>query len=350
MRLLIITQKIDESDDVLGFFTYWVRALAKKADNVDVICLAKGKYDLPKNVRVFSLGKEKGLPKFIQGVLFYFHAMPLMFRASGVFVHMAPEYVSALYPINIFLKKPIVMWYAHIKVSPVAKWAMSHVNFILTPSKESFSNDSPKVVSTGHGINTEIFKPINQKKEFDVISISRISKVKRIEVLIEAVRILVSKGKKVSVNIYGKPARLEDGEYLDQLKSLVEKYGIKDCINWPGSVSNKDASAVYQKHRIFVRMQGGGGFGKTELESMASGVPVILPTEVYKNYLGEFAEETYFLEDDADALANRIEGVLGWDEEKLSRYTKLARDLVVERHNVENVAGEIVKKIKSCAV
>ena len=59
MKLLIITQKIDKNDDLLGIYHKWVKKIAAKCESVRVICLYKGEYDLPDNVKVFSLGKEK---------------------------------------------------------------------------------------------------------------------------------------------------------------------------------------------------------------------------------------------------------------------------------------------------
>ena len=59
MKLLIITQKVDINDDILGFMHIWIKKLSEKIESLDVICLYKGKYDLPKNVKVFSLGKEE---------------------------------------------------------------------------------------------------------------------------------------------------------------------------------------------------------------------------------------------------------------------------------------------------
>ncbi|OHA88812.1 MAG: hypothetical protein A2741_00420 [Candidatus Zambryskibacteria bacterium RIFCSPHIGHO2_01_FULL_43_27] len=343
IRLLIITQKVDESDDVLGFFCYWIRELAKRADKVFVICLSKGESSLPKNVHVISLGKEKNFPKVFQAILFYYYAFKFLIRTDGVFVHMAPEYVKAIHPINFFFRRPIVMWYAHIKVSPVAKWAIDRVNYILTPSKESFEFNSDKVVATGHGINTEIFKPIERKFVGDVLTISRISKVKRIETLIESVRILAGRGTHPTVNIYGKPARPEDDEYLSELKESAENL---PNIHWQGGVPNKDAPEVYANHKIFVRMQGGGGFGKTELEAMSMGVPSIVPTSVYQRHLGKFANDLFFNEDDSEALANRIEKVLSWGKEDKDEYSKMARRLVVEKHNVENVADTVIRLLK----
>src|SRR3989344_8687589 len=59
MRLLIVTQKIDRDDDLLGFFHQWICEFARHCESVTVICLEKGEYALPANVRVLSLGKER---------------------------------------------------------------------------------------------------------------------------------------------------------------------------------------------------------------------------------------------------------------------------------------------------
>ena len=63
MRLLIITQKVDKNDPILGFFHRWIEEFAKHCQSIIVICLQKGEYNLPKNIKILSLGKEKGKKK-----------------------------------------------------------------------------------------------------------------------------------------------------------------------------------------------------------------------------------------------------------------------------------------------
>lgn len=57
-NLLIITQKVDIDDDLLGFMHGWILEFSKHCDKLTVICLQKGEYHLPENVKVLSLGKE----------------------------------------------------------------------------------------------------------------------------------------------------------------------------------------------------------------------------------------------------------------------------------------------------
>lgn len=350
MKLLIITQKIDTNDDVLGFFENWVRHLAHEFNEVKVIALAKGEYHLPNNVQVVSLGKEQGRNKLFQAIIFYRYVLQFLPWCDGVFVHMAPEYVRVLYPVNVFLRKPICMWYAHIHVSGVARWALDRVARVFSPSKESFTFQSEKIIATGHGIDVSLFKPLDNKKQNPpvIMTMSRLSKVKRLHIFIEALHILHAKYPDVSfkARIVGGPARKEDGEYEASLQQLASTYGLENHIEWYGPVKNKDTFHLYNEASLFVRMQGGGGFGKTELESMACGTPVILCTDVYNAQLGEFAHDVYFPEDDAALCAEHMKSVLGWSEEKRNEYAHLSRGIVSNGHNLEHLAKRIAKEFR----
>ena len=49
-KLLICTQAIDENNRALSFFLDWLKEFGNVCEQVTVICLYEGKYDLPKNV------------------------------------------------------------------------------------------------------------------------------------------------------------------------------------------------------------------------------------------------------------------------------------------------------------
>ena len=71
MRLLVITQKVDRNDPVLGFFHRWIEEFAKHCEKVTVICLEMREHRLPINVRVLSLGKEQNKSKLKYIFRFY---------------------------------------------------------------------------------------------------------------------------------------------------------------------------------------------------------------------------------------------------------------------------------------
>jgi glycosyltransferase involved in cell wall biosynthesis len=135
---------------------------------------------------------------------------------------------------------------------------------------------------------------------------------------------------------------------MQELKNLVDRNNLQSEIHWKGGVANKSAPDVYGSHKIFVRLQGGGGFGKTELEAMSIGVPAIVPTPVYKAEFLELGRDLYFPEDDVLALSDRIKTVLNWPSDKKESYRKIARSLVIEKHNIVNVASKIAELIQSC--
>ncbi|TSC61255.1 MAG: hypothetical protein Athens041674_828 [Parcubacteria group bacterium Athens0416_74] len=60
-RLLVLTQTVDQGDPVLGFFHGWLFAFAKCFPHIHAVCLKEGRHDLPGNVVVHSLGKERGV-------------------------------------------------------------------------------------------------------------------------------------------------------------------------------------------------------------------------------------------------------------------------------------------------
>ena len=60
MRVLMITQKVNLDDDILGFTHTWVNKLAERVERLYVLALAVGRHSLRDNVELFSMGKERG--------------------------------------------------------------------------------------------------------------------------------------------------------------------------------------------------------------------------------------------------------------------------------------------------
>ena len=93
MNLLIITQKVDKNDAILGFFHRWIEEFSKNVESVVVICLYKGSYSLPENVKVLSLGKEFKQSRTKYLFRFYKFIWQERNNYDNVFVHMNQVYV-----------------------------------------------------------------------------------------------------------------------------------------------------------------------------------------------------------------------------------------------------------------
>ena len=229
-NLLIITQKVDERDQLLGFFIEWLRKFSEKFEKITVLCLERGEFNLPGNVKVISLGKDEGASKIKQLATFYFLLFALRKDYDSVFVHMNPIWV-VLGGISLrLMNKKIFFWYTHKAVTPKLRLAEKLSDTIFTASKESFRLPSKKVIVTGHGIDTGLFKPNFQfpisNFQFKILSVGRIALVKNYEVLIDAARLLKSKGVDFSVTIAGEAALESDKEYEKKIKLQVTSYKI----------------------------------------------------------------------------------------------------------------------------
>src|SRR3989338_409325 len=145
MKLLIITQKVDINDDVLGFFNQWIEEFAKHCEKITVVCLQKGPYNLPDNVKVLSLGKEKGTSRLKYLCNFYKYIWSERKNYEKVFVHMNQEYVLLG---GIFWKmfgKKIYMWRNHYLSNLKLKLAMIFADKVVTSIKQAFPLDSRKL-------------------------------------------------------------------------------------------------------------------------------------------------------------------------------------------------------------
>jgi hypothetical protein len=93
MKLLILTQKVDAEDDVLGFMHHWLQVFSKSFETITVICLEKGIVNLPENIKVLSLGKEQKKSKLRYITRFYTYIFKERKNYDVVLVHMNKEYV-----------------------------------------------------------------------------------------------------------------------------------------------------------------------------------------------------------------------------------------------------------------
>ncbi|MBI2045854.1 MAG: glycosyltransferase family 4 protein [Parcubacteria group bacterium] len=294
MRLLIITQKVDEQDDNLGFFVRWIEEFAKHAEKVTVICLQKGKYHLPQNVSVLSLGKEEFagatvIKTFRYIARFYRYIWNEKKNYDTVFVHMNPIYILLGGVFWKLLSKKIALWYTHKQVDMKLRVAEKLSDIIFTASKESFRLKSDKVHVVGHGIDTERFHPVDKwpHEKLNILSVSRITPAKNIHMMLEAAELLKKEGVSFEMKIVGAPITNADYDYFIRLKKEIQAKGIDDSVFFVGAVSYSDIHSFYQKSDLFINLSETGSLDKAVLEAMASGVNVLTSNEAFFAMLPE---------------------------------------------------------------
>ncbi|HEC30651.1 MAG TPA: glycosyltransferase [Candidatus Yonathbacteria bacterium] len=337
VKLLIVTQKVDENDDVLGFMHGWIKEFARQCEKVTVICLYKGQYNLPENVKVLSLGKEDGVSRLKYFVRFYNYIWRERKNYDNVFVHMNQVYVILGWKIWRLLGKKIGLWYAHGYVPFSLRLAEKPLHKIFTSTVSGFRLNSKKLHIVGQGIDTEIFAPINVKIENDrlrIISIGRISPVKNYETLIKAVEVLIKRGMKLEVNIIGGVGLPEQEQYLDVLKKMTKSKELESVIHFKGAVPNKDIITVLQKSDLFVNTSLTGSLDKAMLEAMSIGLPTLTCNEAMLEVLGDYKRKLMYNKKDFEALAEKIVYIIGLNAKEKEKMSTDLRDIVVKDHSL----------------
>jgi glycosyltransferase involved in cell wall biosynthesis len=343
MKLLIITQKVDINDDVLGFMHDWIAEFAKVCERVTVICLEKGEFDLPNNVKVLSLGKEIGRSRIKYVCNFYKYIREEKDNYGKVFVHMNQQYVLLG---GLFWKiwhKRISFWYAHGSVSMSLKIAERISDVIFTSTQSGFRTKSNKVKVVGQGIDVKKFKPELKKENvgiFRIITIGRISPVKDYETLIKAIEISVEGGVKPEVKIIGGIGMPEQEKYLEDLKEMVKDKKLERVINFFGAVPNKNIVQYLQSSDLFVNMSYTGSLDKAILEAMACGLPVLTCNEALIDVLGKYQEMLVYSKGDYKSLAEKMTFFMNIDKSSLEKIKIDLREIVIKDHSL----GGLIKK------
>lgn len=347
MRLLILTQKVDINDSNLGFFHRWLEEFSKYCESIIVVCLQKGEYHLPQNVRVLSLGKESGQSRIKYFWNFYKYIWQERRNYDGVFGHMNTEYVILGGWLWRIWGKKILLWYTHKAVGWRLRFAEKLVARIFTASKESFRLESQKVEIVGHGINVGNFS--NQqstapfyKENFRLLAVGRLAPAKDLKTIIRAVGLVRKNIPTVSLDIVGEPILDSDCRYKKILEELVKQEGLGQVVRFAGGARHVVMPAIYQSHHLLIHASQTGSVDKVVLEALAAGCPVITSSQAYGQAVE--AEVVYtFPEGDCQELTETIEKIYN---SGIIVPNKKAIEFVSKHHNLNNVIAKIANYFK----
>lgn len=350
MRLLMITQKIDLNDTILGFTHTWAKELATKLEKLHILALWVGRFELPRNVEVYSMGKERGTGKFKKFISFnkVVSRTVLSKKVDGIFIHMCPLYAILAFPYAKLTGMPMVMWFTHKSTNLILKIAQLLANKILTASEESFRLKSKKKIVTGHGIDVDFFKPVEKRHSFGdnrkVLSVGRISPIKDYETLVEAANILINEKdiKDIEFLIIGDVGNSEQKNYFEKIRELVESYNLKDFIHFVGSVPHQKIVRYYQSCDVFVNLSRTDSLDKAILEAMSCEKLVITSNAAFKQMLGNINHNLTFEKGNYKEMADKMLKLLSLNAEEVGRIGRTLRNMVQRAHSLEGLIDKLI--------
>lgn len=332
MKLLLISERINQKDDDLAFHVLWAKEFIRQGWEVEAICLEKSTFD--DSFPVHSLEKENGVGKV--GRIVKFSHLILTLKYDRVLVLMNPEYVTLGSWWWLLRKKPVYLWYTHYAMHihvRIASWVCKRM-FAATPQSMPQFEGNPKKVVLGHGIDSAYwldgFVEPGERKEKTLLAVHRLCRSKRLELVIRA---LTQLPPEYALDVYGRDI---EKDYVAELRALVHELGLGDRVTFKGPVPMQALRAVYPQYRVMVNMAS-ETIDKTMVEVMLFGVyPVTTPGNSRAIGLPVWPET-----ETPEALAAFIhEGA--WQQYSKGELRRIAE----ERHSVVHLMREMGAYIK----
>ncbi|KKG29101.1 hypothetical protein DU52_01545 [Methanosarcina mazei] len=154
----------------------------------------------------------------------------------------------------------------------IFRWMLANSDFITVTGKytkgflTSIGINENTILVLPHSIDNQ-FGIKNIDKEYDIIFVGRLAKVKHVEILLKAVQSVKSSYPSIKVTIVG------DGDCKPELENLSNKLGLNKNVHFAGY--QKNVWDWYNKSKISVLPSEREGFPYSVVESLSCGVPVV---------------------------------------------------------------------------
>ncbi len=339
MKVLIITQKVDQSDPTLGFFHDWVTSFSALFSKVTVVCLENGKSDLPSTVQVYSLGKEQGGSRFqyiVRALTYFFR---LRKEYDVVFIHMNQEYVLIGALLWRLLGKPVFFWRNHAKGTILTRLAVLFSTKVFYTSPYSYTARFKKAVKMPVGVDTALFTYDDETMRIprSILCLGRISPVKNLELLVDALQVM---DEEYSTDIVGNALPM-DRAYYEMIRQRAGEKPEKNISFLPG-VAHVETAGLYQAHEIYVNMTASGSFDKTIIEAMASGA---LPVVCNESLRGIVPDMFIYEDQNPQDFSEKVKNIFRLSEEEKKQYRIMLRSIVVKEHSLARLASRLTEEM-----
>ncbi|MCC6905813.1 MAG: glycosyltransferase family 4 protein [Anaerolineae bacterium] len=345
MHVLMLTQKVSRADPLLGFAHGWITELASRVRRLTVICLEEGDHDLPGNVRVLSMGKERnrGRAGLLVGLIRALaQAVP---QADVVFGHMIPRYTLVAAPFTRRYGLPIVQWYTHRNVTAELRIVHRLADRIVTASPESYGIPGEKVIVLGHGIDMAAYAAVERApRPGHILAVGRLSPIKNYEVLLDAFALLLARTGhgETHLTIAGGPTPEHGEAYARSLYERAERLGITRQVSFLGAVPHDRVAALYAVATATTNLCPTGGVDKAVLESFAAGVPAVVHNATFLPLLAEQSGLLHAVALTPEGVAGRLEALLRLQQTERDALGLALRERMRDQYGLSGLIGRLV--------
>lgn len=334
MRLLIVTQAIDLDDPILGFFSGWVTEFQKHC-SVSVIAQRVGRHTL--SAPVFSLKKNTGASIPSQIVRFVGFLFRHWKNYDAILVHMTPVWVLFAWPLCSICRKPLYLWYEARGQSVWLRIALRVVRRVFSASTWGMPLQTQRSVIVGHGIDCAAWVlPRTDVDPYHLCTVGRITRSKRLEILLEALALLPQN---YHLTFVGAPITTEDRHYEQELQVLIERLHLQNRVH-SETIAHARLPEFLAHVGAFVHAST-SGLDKALLEAMAAGCPAI-SCGIARGVLPERCQAT-----DSATLVERVRAITALSSDAREMLSQELRSIIEREHGIAQLITRLCAEMRT---
>jgi len=330
--------------------------------------------EIPRDEEVGDLRVEHPRYPLLPGIMMPFHAILIVLGSLTTMIRLKKRFdfecidAHFVYPDGLaavllgrFLGVPVVVsargtdvneYPSFRLIRPLIRWALRHADGVVAVSAAlgekivELGRPREQVRVIGNGIDPQLFAPMDRMEARRRLGLSNnaeiavcvaaLRPVKGHKLLIEAIRLLVTKRAELQLYLVG------DGTLRSELEGLVTELGLEKAVFLVGRKSNKELKIWFNAADVCCLTSEKEGWPNVLSESLACGTPVVATRAGGIPEIVNSAELGVLVERDSQSIASGLDVALSknWDREQIAAHAR--------RRTWEAVASEVGAYISEC--
>ena len=350
MKLVFVTQTLDPEHAALAQTVDLVRALAKRVEEVAVVSRHLNWDAVPSNVTVRTFDARS---KIGRSVAFERALQPSLGQASGVLVHMVPEFLLLAAAPTRLRRIPLLLWYTHWHAGRALRVATPFCSAVLTVDRASFPLASAKVRPIGHAIDVERFSgpPLAAHEgSLKLLSIGRTARWKGLATLLDALSLAIDQGLDATLEMRGPSLTEDERAHRREIEAQIASDDrLRDRAWLAEAVGRSEIPATISGSDVIVspnEPRSGATFDKAVYEAAACARPVVSTNQAFAPLLSGLPLELLAQPSNPHGLADVLMKIAAAPTEQLVDIGTELRRRVVEQHSLDHWADTVISIVR----
>jgi glycosyltransferase involved in cell wall biosynthesis len=350
LKFIFFCQSVSESDPIIADTMSRIEAFAKNehVSSVDVICLRGEAKTLENGIRIYPIqppGRDR--------LTTLFRLIRTMFlicskkKIDIVYIYMAPTTAPIFYALKLFWRYRVVTWFGHANYTLLTRVSLCYFSDIWLNANKSMTPFYPSNLRLiGQGSDPEVFYPETTDKKYSMVTVCRIAESKKLELIVDAIKYCKDNfGKIYTLKICGDAYVPKDASYKAKLEKYIQHQGLQSQVTWAGSVPRSSMRTELNSANAFV-FASPGGVGKSSVEAMACGLPLIITSPDAVDFFGQKLASLFLCKAEIKDLAEKIEETMCRTLEEQELIKKESLRLFANTYSLKSFVGRAISAIK----